>query len=34
MRRTHYRNAQRTLDRLLELGVLPVVNEGAVETGR
>jgi glutamate 5-kinase len=27
MRRAHYRNAQRTLDRLLELGVLPVVNE-------
>src|SRR6202042_3041901 len=27
MRRTHYRNAQRTLDRLLELGLLPVVNE-------
>ena len=27
MRRTHYRNAQRTLNRLLELGVLPVVNE-------
>jgi glutamate 5-kinase len=27
MRRTHYRNAQRTLGRLLELGVLPVVNE-------
>jgi len=27
MRRTHYRNAQRTLDRLLELDVLPVVNE-------
>jgi len=27
MRRTHYRNAQRTLDRLLELHVLPVVNE-------
>ncbi len=27
MRRVHYRNAQRTLDRLLELGVLPVVNE-------
>ena len=27
MRRTHYRNAQRTPDRLLELGVLPVVNE-------
>ena len=25
--RAHYRNAQRTLDRLLELGVLPVVNE-------
>ena len=27
MRRSHYRNAQRTLDRLLELGVLPVINE-------
>jgi glutamate 5-kinase len=27
MRRAHYRNAQRTLDRLLELGVTPVVNE-------
>src|SRR5579875_1891542 len=27
MRRGHYRNAQRTLDRLLELGVVPVVNE-------
>jgi glutamate 5-kinase len=27
MRRAHYRNAQRTLDRLLELGVLPIVNE-------
>jgi glutamate 5-kinase len=27
MRRAHYRNAQRTLARLLELGVLPVVNE-------
>ena len=27
MRRAHYRNAQRTLSRLLELGVLPVVNE-------
>jgi glutamate 5-kinase len=27
MRRAHYRNAQRTLDRLLDLGVLPVVNE-------
>ncbi|MEZ5115775.1 MAG: glutamate 5-kinase [Candidatus Nanopelagicales bacterium] len=26
-RRAHYRNAQRTLYRLLELGVLPVVNE-------
>jgi glutamate 5-kinase len=27
VRRTHYRNAQRTLDRLLDLGVLPIVNE-------
>ena len=27
MRRGHYRNAQRTLDRLLELGVIPIVNE-------
>ncbi len=27
MRRAHYRNAQRTLDRLLDLKVLPVVNE-------
>ena len=27
MRRAHYRNAQRTLDRLLELHVLPIVNE-------
>ena len=27
MRRSHYRNAQRTLYRLLRLGVLPVVNE-------
>jgi glutamate 5-kinase len=27
MRRAHYRNAQRTLNRLLELGILPVVNE-------
>jgi glutamate 5-kinase len=27
MRRGHYRNAQRTLSRLLELGVLPIVNE-------
>ncbi len=27
VRRSHYRNAQRTLYRLLELGVLPVVNE-------
>lgn len=26
-RRTHYRNAQRTLDRLLEMGVVPIVNE-------
>ena len=26
-RRTHYRNAQRTLTRLLELGVVPVINE-------
>jgi glutamate 5-kinase len=27
MRRGHYRNAQRTLDRLLELGVIPIINE-------
>ena len=27
VRRAHYRNAQRTLDRLLGLGVVPVVNE-------
>ena len=27
IRRAHYRNAQRTLDRLLGLGVVPVVNE-------
>jgi glutamate 5-kinase len=27
MRRSHYRNAQRTLDRLLELGMVPVINE-------
>jgi glutamate 5-kinase len=27
VRRSHYRNAQRTLERLLGLGVLPVVNE-------
>jgi len=27
IRRAHYRNAQRTLSRLLELGILPVVNE-------
>jgi len=27
MRRSHYRNAQRTLDRLLELHILPIVNE-------
>ena len=26
-RRTHYRNAQRTMLRLLELGVVPIVNE-------
>ena len=27
MRRTHYRNAQRTLERLMEMGVIPIVNE-------
>ena len=27
MRRSHYRNAQRGLNRLLDLGVLPIVNE-------
>jgi glutamate 5-kinase len=27
IRRTHYRNAQRTLGRLLDLGVMPIVNE-------
>jgi glutamate 5-kinase len=27
VRRSHYRNAQRTLERLLEMGVVPVVNE-------
>jgi glutamate 5-kinase len=27
VRRAHYRNAQRTLERLLELGVVPIVNE-------
>jgi glutamate 5-kinase len=27
MRRAHYRNAQRTLERLLELNMLPVINE-------
>ncbi|MGE0819516.1 MAG: glutamate 5-kinase [Candidatus Nanopelagicales bacterium] len=27
IRRSHYRNAQRTLYKLLELGVLPIVNE-------
>jgi glutamate 5-kinase len=27
MRRAHYRNAQRTLSRLLELRILPIVNE-------
>src|SRR5689334_9350450 len=26
-RRTHYRNAQRTFDKLLELGAVPIVNE-------
>jgi len=26
-RRSHYRNAQRTFDKLLELGVVPIVNE-------
>lgn len=26
-RRTHYRNAQRTLDKLIEMGVVPIVNE-------
>ena len=27
VRRSHYRNAQRTFDRLLALGVVPVINE-------
>jgi glutamate 5-kinase len=27
MRRGHYRNAQRTLDRLLELRIVPIINE-------
>ncbi len=27
MRRSHYRNAQRTLERLLDMGVIPIVNE-------
>ncbi len=27
VRRSHYQNAQRTLNRLLELGVVPVINE-------
>lgn len=27
VRRSHYRNAQRTLERLLDLGIIPVVNE-------
>jgi glutamate 5-kinase len=27
MRRVHYRNAQRTLDRLLDLAIVPVINE-------
>ena len=26
-RRTHYTNARRTLERLLELGIVPIVNE-------
>jgi len=30
VRRAHYRNARRTLDRLLTLGVVPVVNENDV----
>ena len=35
IRRSHYRNAQRTLDRLLALGVVPVVNENdTVATAR
>ncbi|WP_106848329.1 glutamate 5-kinase [Blastococcus sp. Marseille-P5729] len=29
-RRTHYRNAQRSLERLLRLGVVPIVNENDV----
>jgi glutamate 5-kinase len=27
VRRGHYRNAQRTLERLLELGIVPIINE-------
>jgi glutamate 5-kinase len=27
VRRAHYKNAQRTLDRLIQLGVVPVINE-------
>lgn len=27
IRRTHYRNAQRALDRLLDMGIVPIVNE-------
>ena len=27
IRRTHYRNAQRSLERLLDLGIVPIVNE-------
>lgn len=27
VRRSHYRNAQRTLERLLDIGVVPIVNE-------
>ncbi|MCL2850397.1 MAG: glutamate 5-kinase [Micrococcales bacterium] len=30
MRRAHYRNASRALERLLELGVVPIVNENDV----
>ena len=34
IRRAHYRNAQRALERLLEMGVVPVINENdAVATG-